>query len=388
MKSQKKIIIVTGSRAEYGLLSNLIKTLTKSSNFDCELAVTGSHLSKKFGNTINEITSDGVKVRFQLELDFTDDSYLLASENISKCINEFSSFFSKSNPDLLIILGDRYEIFGVAVSAFINRIPIAHIHGGELTFGALDDGFRHSITKFSQIHFSSTDTYKRRIIQMGESPENVYNVGSIGINNIENLTLLEKVDLEEALNFKFKENNFIVTFHPQTLNQDKNMSHLKEILNSLDNFKNTLIVFTLPNADPGNDNLRKLIKDFTTSREHCYSYNSLGHLKYLSLLKNVDCVIGNSSSGIIEAPFLGTPTVNIGNRQAGRELCESVISCEPNSSSITNSINKAISNTFKKRVNLFKTPYYRSRSIDRIIKILEERIDNLSVYKEFYDLDF
>ena len=386
MTSLKKILIATGSRAEYGLLSALIKKLSQSNSFECKLAVTGSHLSEKFGETINEIKLDGHEISFKQELDFTDDTDLLISKNIAKCISEFSNFIFKTNPDLLIVLGDRYEIFGVAVSAFVNKIPIAHIHGGELTFGAIDDGFRHAITKLSQIHFASTEQSKNRIIQMGESPKNVFNVGAIGLNNIEEMQVLDKDDLEDVLDLKFKNNNFIVTFHPETLDPKSSIRHLKELLNSLDNFKNSLIIFTLPNADAGNADLRDLIQDFSLTRDNCYSFSSLGHNKYISLLKIVDCVIGNSSSGIIEAPFLKTPTVNIGNRQAGREFSKSVINCDPDSSSITSSINKALSSSFVQKINSADTPYYSKGTVNRVIEVIESRIKDLSAYKEFHDV--
>ena len=341
----KKICIVTGSRAEYGLLYWTINKLETSPEVDLHLVVTGSHLSEKFGNTINEIDFIKIKNLHKINIISNNDSVKGISKTIERAIQKFSDFFFNNKFDSLIVLGDRYEIFGVVQAAMINKLPISHLHGGELTYSLMDDAIRHSITKMSHLHFTTSEVYKKRVIRMGESPKSVFNFGPPCIDNIKRSTLVKKENLKLKLNINFKNKVFLITFHPETLleNDEKNLS---DFLSVLKKFKCSKI-FTGVNADINHSIVFKIIKDFVKSDNSSYYFDSLGRINYLSLMKASDLILGNSSSGVIEAPLIGVPSINFGDRQRGREKKKSVINCDFKSINIHKSIEKALSKQFR-----------------------------------------
>lgn len=382
---KRKILFLTGSRAEYGLLKNLIKQFKEDQEFKTYIAVTGSHLSKKFGNTNEEISKDGFYIDKELKIPLNDSSNGI-SKAISKFISLFSEYLEAIKPDLLIVLGDRYEVFAGVVVAHVHNIKIAHIHGGELTEGAFDDAFRHSITKMSTIHFTACDEYRNRVIQLGEQPTDVYNVGLLGLDAISKISFLAKPKLEKDLNIKFHDQNFLVTFHPETkLSLKENLICLNELLCALSNFSETLIIFTGVNADTFHSSFKKQIDKFCRKNNNSTCFESLGQVRYFSCLKQVDMVIGNSSSGILEVPWFKIPTINIGNRQKGRLQGDSIINCKPESKAISAAIKRGLVNKSnpKKFIN---SPYKAVNSANKIYKIIKKN-KNTSSAKTFFDIN-
>lgn len=370
----RKICIVTTTRAEYGIMSRLIDMMDKDEDIELQLIVSGSHLSEKFGMTVNEIKQSITK---KIDIQIEKEPYY----SVSIAVKEFSETFNEIKPDIAVILGDRYEIQACAQACMLNNIPIAHIHGGETTQGAMDEAIRHSITKMSHLHFPSCEIYRKRIIQLGENPNRVFNVGALGVENIKKVPLFSKDELEKSLEFDFKEKNFLITFHPVTLEGNSSEQFI-ELLNALNEFKNCGMIFTAPNSDKGNDKLFSLINNFVSSHSNAKIYKSLGICRYFSAIKYCDAVIGNSSSGIIEVPSFKKPTVNIGNRQKGRVQAQSVINCEPVCKEIINSINIALSNDFSNTVN----PYEKNNTAENILKVLKCFPLKNILFKEFYDL--
>ena len=323
---KRKICFITGSRAEYGLLRSIIIKSSKSKEVQTQVIVTGSHLSKKHGMTINEIKEDKIKINSMIDLKLTDDKSLDIIYSMSRGMKLFGRELAKLNPDLVVILGDRSEIFAAATSAMILGVPIAHIHGGEITTGAYDDSMRHAITKLSSIHFVAANDYRKRVIQLGENPKTVFNVGGLGVDAINNITLLSRISLERKFNFKFCERNLLVCFHPETmLKAEKNNKIFYELLEALKSVKSTSIIFTMPNADVGNQAIIDMIQGFVQKHSFAFAFESLGQQNFLSMLKYVDGILGNSSSGIIEAPLFNIATINIGDRQKGRLQAGNVI---------------------------------------------------------------
>lgn len=313
----RKILIVTGSRAEFGLLQFLMKEIEKEETLELQIIVTGSHLSREHGFTVDEIKEKGFSANLEIDLNLDNDTSDSISNSIGIGIKEFTKAYRILSPDIIVVLGDRYEILSAAISALISKLPLAHIHGGEVTEGAFDEAIRHSVTKMSHIHFVANDIYKKRVIQLGELPQNVYTVGGLGVDALKKTTILIKEDLEKSLGCAFLDKNLLITIHPVTLNEIDSTEELKELLKALDEFKEKRLIFTLPNADPGNQSIRELIGEFVMRHPNARSYESLGSQKYLSCLAYVDGVIGNSSSGILEAPSFKIATVNIGDRQKG-----------------------------------------------------------------------
>ena len=336
VNKRKKILVATGSRAEYGLLRWVIDSIKKSDKLILEFVVTGSHLSSEFGFTINEIQHDGFKVNKQIEMLMSSDSKVAVSKSVGLGIISFADYLAEINPDLVLILGDRYEIFSVATASMMASIPIGHIHGGELTEGAYDDAIRHSITKMSYLHFVATERYRHRVIQLGENPNRVFTVGGLGIESINKLQLLSKKDLECKLNIKFTQRNLLITYHPATLDTFSPEHQINELLHALDTLIDTSLIFTASNADTNSGIINSAIKDFCKNRKNANFFTSLGQQRYMSCVKYVDCVIGNSSSGLLEVPSLSIPTINIGDRQKGREKANSIIDCNSDSDSIIN----------------------------------------------------
>ena len=377
----KKICVITGSRADYGLLKWLILFLQKDKKIKSSLIVTGTHLSKKFGYTINEIKNDGVKItsKINLKIDKTDEKNLANSMAIS--LNKSTNILSKIKPDIVILLGDRYELLSSAISCMILNIPIGHIHGGELTEAAFDDSIRHSITKMSHLHFVANDVYKKRVIQLGENRKNVFNVGGLGLDNLKYIKLLHKKKLERELGIKFLTKSCLVTFHPVTLEKNS-INHLIQLLEALKSLKDMTIIITSPNADTVGLKMQKIILNYVKNNKNFYFYNSLGQLKYLSTIKVVDFVLGNSSSGIIEVPELNKFTINIGDRQKGRLMAKSIIQCNPNKKDITKKINLIYKN--KEIINSSKIHGIAGASL-KIYNILKKINLKKIIKKKFYD---
>lgn len=381
-----KIALVTGSRSEFYLLKGLILRLQKNKKFKLNLIVTGSHLSKFFGSTIHDIKKEKIRVNDKVNISIKGDREKDIAKSISIGVKSFSKKFNKFKPDLLIILGDRYEIYSAAIAACINKIPIAHIHGGEKTKGLIDEGIRHSITKHSHLHFVSTKTYFKRVQQLGENKKNIFNVGSLGVEAIKKEKLYLKKKIEKILKIRFDKKNILVTFHPETLeNRRTNKNNFIKLLKALKKLKNTTIIFTMPNADVDFKTILKEIKKFVSSRKNAFFFKSLGHKKYFTLCKNVDLMIGNSSSGIIEMPSFRKATVNIGDRQGGRVRAQSVIDVDNNTNKILKSISYSYSKKFKKVLQKVKNPYDGENTSYKILKILQKiKLKNI-IKKSFFD---
>ncbi len=384
----RKIAVITGSRAEYGLLRNLMKEIKSDKDLILQVIVTGSHLSDKFGNTYQEIISDGLTIDAKVNLNLDGDSAKDTTASIAEALNGFASVFERLKPDLAVVLGDRYEIHAAAIACLIAKIPLAHLHGGELSEGAYDDSIRHSITKMAHLHFTAAEPYKKRVIQMGEVPENVFCCGACGVENIESLNLVNKNELETQFKIKLSAPLFLITFHPTTLENTDSQTQIGELLKALDTFDNANIIFTQSNADTGNQIITKMIQQYTEShKERMLFFSSLGVLKYLSFMKICDVVIGNSSSGIIEAPALRKPTINIGDRQRGRLLADSIIQTNCDKESISQSIHKALSPDFKNLLNKF-TPLYKGGVVAKTIKDIIKNTNLNIIQKKFHDINF
>ena len=382
----KTIALLTGTRAEFGLLKNLIKEIDLSKEFDMKLLVTGSHLSKKHGETISEIIESGFKIHKKVFLNLECDNSEFIAKATATGIESFSKIFKELSPDLLIVLGDRYELLTAIIPACFERIPIAHLNGGEITEGAIDDVIRHAITKFSHLHFVANEEYRKRVIQLGENPATVFNVGGMSIDAINSISLLKKKEIEKLLNISLLNKSLLITYHPETLDVNKSISQFKSLLRSLEKLDDTTLIFTMPNADPGSDILFKLIREFVSSKSNRYVFNSLGQKKYFSLVNLVDGVIGNSSSGISEVPYFKKPTINIGDRQKGRLRAESILDCNHDEDSITSAIKKIYTKEFELKVSKSKCPYGYPGGSKKILDILKATDFKSLIKKSFYDL--
>lgn len=384
MSKRKKIAIVTSTRAEYGLLYPIIKKMKADANFTAELVVTGTHLQKEFGDTYKLIEADGLKIDAKIRTNLSGKSENTIAKGASETLVNFTEYFSQRRLDAVMILGDRYEILSVAMAAVISNTPVIHIHGGEISEGAKDDLFRHAITKLSSLHFTSCDTHRKRVIQMGEQPTRVKVSGAPGIDNVKTLKLKTRQELEKEFDSTFGKTIFLVTFHPATMEKTDPSTQMNELLKSLNQFKDASIFISGSNADEGGNRIQKLIDEFVKKNNKRVIYrDSFGQLNYLSLMKIADVVIGNSSSGIIEAPSLKTPTVDIGSRQKGRTAAKSVIHCKTNQREITSAITKALK---IKKTSLFKNPYDQGNAAEKIVKELKRTDLEKLLPKTFYDL--
>lgn len=380
-----KVAIITGTRAEFYLLKNLILALKKDKFFNLNFYVTGSHLSKTFGNTIKDIKKSKIKINKIVDIAVNKDNAKNISNSISIGINKFSKIFHESKPDLILILGDRYEILSCAISANINRIPIAHLHGGERTEGLIDEGIRHAITKLSHIHFVSTKEYRNRVMQLGESSKNVHNVGALGAELIHTTKLMNKSQIQKKLQIKFQKRVVLITYHPETLETKKNDKHLKCFFSSLKKLKKTTLIFTMPNADMGFKKIVSKIEKFVRKNENGYFFRSLGQVKYYSICKLSDFMIGNSSSGIIEMPSFKKPTINLGKRQQGRLKPMSVLDCDHNLPDIISKMKIARSKKFLRKIKNIKNPYYFGKTSQKILDKLKKANLNNILIKRFND---
>ena len=386
--SPRKICIVTGSRAEYGLLYWLIKNIELDHELELQLIVTGMHLSAEFGMTHLEIERD-FKIDRKIDLNLTSDTSIGISKSMAIALTSFTEAYKELNPDILLVLGDRYEIFSAASAAMISKIPIAHLHGGESTEGLIDEAIRHCISKMSHLHFTAADIYTKRLIQLGEDPSKVFNIGGLGIENIKRLRLLSKLEFENLIKFKLNIKNILVTFHPVTLETKTSQKQFQELLSSIDELEKTNIIFTKTNSDTDGKIINLMIDEYTFKNpKKSIAFTSMGQLNYLSALKHIDMIIGNSSSGLLEAPSFKVGTINIGDRQQGRLKAKSVIDCLPDKKSIDEAIKRVYSSDFQKILKNVKNPYGDGYASEKIISVLKNTsLDNI-LKKPFFDISF
>lgn len=367
----KKICVVTGTRAEYGLLRWVMEGIRQSPCLELQLIATGAHLSPEFGLTYREIEADGFRIDRRVEMLLSSDTPVGVTKSLGLGLLGFADALADLRPDLLLVLGDRYEIFAAAAAAMVARIPIAHLHGGETTEGAIDEAIRHAITKMAHLHFVAAEDYRRRVIQLGEAPERVFLVGGLGIDNLLRLKLLERAELEAALDFKLGLRNLLITFHPVTLEHHTSAGQMEELLAALAQLDDTHLIFTMPNADPEGRVLFKQIDDFCARHPRARAYTSLGQLRYLSCIRHVDGVVGNSSSGLAEVPSFKKGTINIGDRQRGRLRAASVIDCAPDRASIGAALSCLFSPDFQAQLTGVENPYGGGGASEAIVKALE-----------------
>ena len=382
----RKICVVTGTRAEYGLLYWLLKEIEADSELWLQLIVTGMHLSPEFGLTYKEIEKE-FKIDKKVEILLSSDTSIGISKSMGLAQISFSEVYDELKPDMVIVLGDRYEIFSAASAAMIARIPIAHIHGGEATEGLIDEAIRHSVTKMSHLHFTATNEYKNRVIQLGEYPDRVFNVGGMGVENIKRLKLLNKKEFEKSINFKLSEKNILVTFHPVTLENNTAEEQFQGLLGAIDELKNTNIIFTKANSDTDGRIINLMIDKYVSNnQDKSVCFASLGQSRYLSALQYMDAVVGNSSSGLAEAPSFKIATINIGDRQKGRIKASSVIDCQADKNSILEAFNKVYSCEFQHILKNVVNPYGDGCASKKIIDIIKNvNLANI-LKKSFYDL--
>lgn len=386
---KKVISILTATRAEYGLLKPIIEKLSRVEEFDIRIVATGAHVSPEFGLTYKEIEGNGFEIDKKIEILLSADTPASISKSMGIAMISFADYFSQLNPDILIVLGDRYETIAVVMAAMNQRIPIVHLYGGETTEGAVDEAIRHAITKLSYLHFTSTEEYRKRVIQLGEDPKRVYNVGATGIENILTEDLIEKNELEKVLNVDFSKPYAVVTFHPVTLENNSSENQIKSLLEVFKANKDLIFIVTKANADSEGRIINDLIDKYANESDNIYAFTSLGMRRYLSALKYSTVVIGNSSSGLIEAPTFGIPTVNIGDRQKGRLQASSVINCEPSAISIKQAIDKALTAEFRRVAKEAINPYGDGNTSEKIVEVIKEYVlgEKINLKKKFYDCE-
>jgi GDP/UDP-N,N'-diacetylbacillosamine 2-epimerase (hydrolysing) len=387
ISSSKKICIVTGTRAEYGLLRWVMDGIKKSLKLELQIIVTGMHLSPEYGLTYLEIEKDGFSIDEKVEMLVSSDTPSGVVKSMGLGLIGFADTLEKLKPDLMLVLGDRYEIFSAVAAAMISRIPVGHLHGGEATEGLIDEPIRHSVTKMSHLHFVAAEEYKNRVIQLGEQPKNIFQVGGLGIDNILNLKLFDRRNFEESIDFKLGLKNLLITFHPVTLEKNTSARQMNALLMAMKKLENTHLIFTMPNADTDGRIISGLIEEFVANRPNAKVFTSLGQLRYLSCIKHVDGVVGNSSSGLAEVPSFKKGTINIGDRQRGRLKAESVIDCEPTQRSIGEALKKLYSVDFQKSLKNVINPYGNGGASESIVKILENTFLDDILKKKFYDLE-
>ncbi len=384
----RKICVVTGTRAEFGLLSHLMRLIEKDTVFELQLIATGTHLSPEFGYTIDEIEEEGFTVHKKIEILLSSDTSVGVSKSMGLAQISFAEVYDELKPDLVLVLGDRYEILAAVTTAMIARIPVAHLNGGEKTEGAIDESIRHSITKMSHLHFTATEEYRKRVIQMGENPRFVFNVGEVGLDSIFLRNLYSKSEFEDSINFKLNKKNILVTFHPVTLEKGMALKQFKALLSAIDQLVDTNIIITHSNSDMEGRGLVEMIKNYVAANKNkAVAFPSLGYHRYLSALQYMDAVVGNSSSGIVEAPSFKIATINIGNRQKGRIQALSVINCEPNAKEILNALDLTLSSHFKLQLQNVVNPYGQGGSSQQLLDILKKISFSDILSKAFYDIE-
>jgi len=385
---KRKVCIFTGTRAEYGLLKPLMDEIKSDPDLELQIVASCMHLSPEFGLTYQEIEKDGFNIDEKVEMLLSSDTPSGIVKSMGVGMIGYTDALNRLKPDITVVLGDRFEALAFAIASFVNRIPIAHLYGGEATEGLIDEGIRHCITKLSYLHFTSTEEYRRRVIQLGEEPQRVFNVGALGIDNIKKMKLLTKNEIESKLGIKFKSKNLLITYHPVTLKKDESEKEFKALLNVLKEIEDTLFIFTKPNADTEGRKIINLIEEFVKENSgKAVVFTSLGQLKYLSIMQYVDAVVGNSSSGIIEAPSLKVPTINIGDRQKGRIRAKSIIDCKGTEEDIKRALVIIYDKNFRENLQNIDNPYGDGNSASKIKNILKVHKIN-SIEKSFYNINF
>jgi UDP-hydrolysing UDP-N-acetyl-D-glucosamine 2-epimerase len=381
--SPRKICVVTGSRAEYGALKTLLQTLNATPNVVLQLVVTGMHLSPEFGSTYQEIETDGLTIDARVEMLLSGDTPVAIAKSIGLGVIGFADAFDRLQPDIVLLPGDRFEILAAAQAALVMRLPVAHLFGGDTTQGSFDEAIRHSLTKMSHLHFVTNEDAAARVRQLGENPENVFVVGSPTLDHINSMKMLSRDELSRDLDFVFQRKNLMITFHPVTLSVESSEKQFQALLEALSNLDDDIgIIFTKPNADPESRILIELLEEFALNNSRVKAFDSLGHLRYLSALSHVDVVVGNSSSGLCEAPFFNIPTVNIGDRQQGRLQGPSVFNCPSRANEILNTIMLALNADFSDIEN----PYGDGNAIPKIIKELKSvELSRELLIKKFFN---
>lgn len=385
-----KLCAVTATRAEFGLLQPVLNKLLQIPEFDLKIVATGMHLSPEFGLTYQEIEDANLPIDRKIEIQLSSDSSTSVPKTMGLAMISFADYFAECKPDFLIIFGDRYEMLAVAGAAMCMQIPILHISGGETTEGAIDESIRHAITKMSYLHFAATEAYRKRIIQMGEHPDRVFNVGGLGVENIKTSAFLTKNELEKSLGIPLDHPYAIVTFHPVTLEKNSAKRQTEELLLACENYPDLQFIFTKANADASGQTINKMLADYTRRHDNMHLFDSLGMRRYLSALKYASFVLGNSSSGIMEVPSFGIPTINIGDRQRGRMRASSIIDCKPAKEQIIQAIDKALNDAFRNHCKTCKNPYEGKDPSGDIVKIIKQFSEKNDVHikKEFYNISF
>lgn len=383
----RKVCVVTGTRAEFGLLRWLMGEIRNHPELELQVIATGMHLSPEFGSTYREIEEAGFEIDARVEMLLSSDTNTAVTKSMGLGVIGFADAYERLAPDIVVVLGDRFEIFAAASAALIAGLPIAHLHGGETTEGAFDEAIRHSITKMSHLHFVAADEYRQRVIQLGEHPDRVFNFGGMGIDAIKRIKLLSREELERSLELRFGQKNLLVTFHPVTLEGEAgSVAQMSELLAALDKLDDTTLIFTMPNADTGGRELSAMVREFTQAHPNAKVYTSLGQLRYFSCLAQIDGVVGNSSSGLAEAPSFNIGTVNIGDRQKGRLKAKSVIDCEPNREAIQTALETLYSDEFRASLAAVTNPYGNGGASEAIVKVLAKYpLENIRK-KQFYNL--
>lgn len=384
----RKICVITGTRAEYGLLNRLMQLIKESANTQLQIIATNMHLSPLFGETYKEIENDGFFINKKIPiLEDGKDSAKDTVISMSKALAGFSEAYDELKPDMIVVLGDRYEILAAVTAALIHRIPIAHIHGGETTEGAYDDAIRHSITKMSHLHFTSTEQYRKRVIQLGEQPDRVFYVGALGVENLKEFPLMSKEETEQEIGFSIDENTILVTYHPVTLGSRTAKEDIHDFICALEEKKDLRIFFTMPNSDTDSQFIIDAINNFVAKNsKRAKAFQSLGARRYLSVMRHVAAVVGNSSSGIIEAPSLGIPTLNIGDRQKGRIAADSVLNCRSDKASILCGLSTILSPSFRLKAAETHNPYQKEGTAQAIFKLISSYPLKQLQQKHFYDI--
>ncbi len=384
---KRKICVYTSSRAEYGLLKGVMEKIEASESLRLQILASGTHLSPEFGMTIQEIRDDGFDPDETVEVLLSGDTPTAICKSMGLAMVGYGETLQRLKPDIVVLLGDRFETFCMAAAAQVCRVPLAHIHGGETTEGAIDEAFRHSITKMSHLHFASCEAYRQRIIQLGETPEWVFNVGALGVENIRRIPLMERGELAESIGFDLEKPYFLVTFHPVTLEKNTSEKHFGSLLAALDAFPEYNVIFTKTNADTDGRVINRMIEGYVAKRpERCLAVISLGVLRYLSAMKYATAVIGNSSSGILELPSFKIPTINVGDRQKGRVRAGSVIDCEPSAASIKAAIQQGISLKFHDALKDTENPYEKAGTAREIVSAIAAFDPAELLKKSFYNI--
>lgn len=385
----RKICVITGTRAEFGLLSGLMRIIQRSETTTLQVVATNMHLSERYGNTYREIEEAGFTIDYKVPIldDNAKDDANATIQSMSKALVGFASAYDALQPDLIVVLGDRFEILAAVETALIKQIPVAHIHGGELTFGAYDDAIRHSITKMSHLHFTSTEAYRMRVIQLGEQPDKVFAVGALGVENIKKVPLMSKEETEQSIQFAIDEQTLLITYHPVTLSESNPLDDINALFDALDEHPKLRVIFTMPNSDTGGKVIANAIEQYAErNADRVQAYKSLGMRRYLSVMKYCAAVVGNSSSGIVETPSFHIPTLNIGTRQEGRIAAQSVYNCSTDKASISARLEYILSPEFRNVVAQATNPYDKEGTAQAIFDIISKYPLEGIIQKHFYDL--